>query len=171
MKKIIVLLCLILCSCSFREDYYTLSVDGYKFTVGYDNVEYLKTTFSLDIKDELIENECIEDINVYSFGDYFCSVDIINNTDKPISSNKAIISKLVLYCNDVGERTFMIDDIELDDSVSSNCEKFSGTKIERNGIACVLESTKSGQLNVIELHGDILASDQDKLDHIVMYVK
>ena len=171
MKKLVLLLSLLLYSCSFRNDYYTLNVDGYKFTVGYDNAEYLKTTFNLNIKDEIDVGETINDINVYAFDDYFCRVDICNNTGKVIESGKGVISKLILYCNDVGERTYAIDDVQLETSISSNCDKFNGTLIKRNGYACVIESTKSGKLNVVELHGDILAKDQDKLDHLIIYVK
>ena len=171
MKKLVLLLSLILCSCSFKSDYYTLNIDGYKFTVGYDTIDYLRTTFNLSIKDKLEAGETVNDINVYSFDECYFSVDVTNNTDEVIDANEATITKLSLYLNDLGPRTYAINDIALDDSVTNNCDKFKGTLIKRNGYACVLESSKSGQLNVIELHGDILAKDQDKLDRIVMYVK
>lgn len=171
MKKLLILFILLLCSCSFREDYYTLNVDGYRFTVGYDDVDYLKTTFNLNVVNELDAYEVINDINVYAFDDYFLKVDITNYNDEAISSGEAIITKLNLYCKDLGNRKYAIDDIELDSSVTNNCDKFNGTLINRNGYACVIESDKSGKLNVVELHGDILASDQDELDHIVIYVK
>lgn len=171
MKKFVLLLSLILCSCSFKSDFYTLSIDGYRFTVGYDDVDYIRTTFNLSVKDKLEVGETISNINVYSFDDYYFSVDVTNNTDEVINADEAIISKMVIYLNDLGPRAYAINDVELDDSVTSNCDKFKGTLIKRNGYACVLESSKSGQLNAIELYGDILASDQDKLDHIVMYIK
>lgn len=171
MKKLIFLLSLLLCSCSFRSDYYTLSVDGYKFTVGYDNVEYLKTTFNLSIDENIEANNTIENVTVYTFDERFCNVDISNTSDKQITSDKGIITRLELYCGDVGNRNYALNDVELSDSVTSNCETFDGTLIKRNGVACVIESNKNGSLNVVELHGDILAKDQDVLDHIVIYVK
>lgn len=76
LKRIILLLSLfLLCSCSFKSDYFTLYVDDYSFTVGYDNIEYLKYTFDLDVEDTLEANQTIKDINVYSFDKLFCKVE------------------------------------------------------------------------------------------------
>ena len=171
LKRIILLLSIfLLCSCSFKSDYFTLYVDDYSFTVGYDNIEYLKYTFDLDVEDTLEANQTIKDINVYSFDKLFCKVDIENLKDKTINSDDAIISKLTLYCLDVGDRTYKINDTVLDKFVTSDCDKFNGNLIKKNGYACIIEKQDKDKMSVIELHGDILNLDQDKLDHIVIYV-
>ncbi len=100
----------------------------------------------------------------------FCKVDIENLKDKTINSDDAIISKLTLYCLDVGDRTYKINDTVLDESVTSDCNKFNGNLIKKNGYACIIEKQDKDKMSVIELHGDILNIDQDKLDHIVIYV-
>lgn len=172
MKRLLYLLfTILLCSCSFRRDYNTLYIDDYKFSIGYDDVNYLKVVFDVDIKDELEVDETVENVEVRLFNKIFCTVDISNNKDKIIDSGECIISKLTLYCLDVGNRDFKINDVWLDSSVKSNCKKLNGTYIERNGYACVVEENKNNALHVIELHGDILNMDQDKLDHIILYIK
>lgn len=170
MKKFICLLMIfLLCSCSNKDDFFTLAIDNYHFTIGYDDVNYLKLTFNLDIKEELNTNEKIKDIDVSFLDKLFCRVDIENNTNKQINSNNAIISKLVVYLNDIGNRTYKIDDTQLDSSVKSNCNKLNGKLIEKNGYACIIEKANNDSLSVVELHGDILNIDQDILDHIVIY--
>lgn len=172
MRKIIcVLFTVLLCSCSFRSDYYTLYVDDYRFTVGYDDTEYLKFAFDLEIKKELEAHEIIEDVKIKSFDKLFCTVNIENIKDKTIDSKDGIISKLVLYTADIGDREYRINKIKLDKSVKSDCSKLKGKLIEKNGYACVIEKVSKNKLNVVELHGDILNIDQDVLDHIVIYLE
>ena len=171
MKKAFIILLLLLTSCAFKQDYYELTVDDYSITVGYDNSEYLKVLYDYDLIDELKPNEVIEDVNLYLLDSLFASAQFLNSKNKYISSNKARLTKIVVYINDLKGRTFKINGIQLDDSVKNNCETFNGNYINKNGRACVIENKVANELNVIELHGDYLNIDQDKLDHIIIYVK
>ena len=90
---------------------------------------------------------------------------------KEISKEKAVLTKLTVYLNDLGNRQFKLNGEVLDQSVKKNCEKFSGTYIEKNGYACVIQTQNKNELNVVELYGDYLNIDQDQLDHLVIYVK
>ena len=171
MKKAFIILLLLLTSCAFKQDYYELTVDNYSITVGYDNSEYLKVLYDYDLIDELKPNEVIEDVNLYLLDSLFASAQFSNSKNKYISSDKARLTKIVVYINDLKGRTFKINGIQLDDSVKNNCETFNGNYINKNGRACVIENKVANELNVIELHGDYLNIDQDKLDHIIIYVK
>lgn len=171
MKKTLVLLIILLTACSMRDDYFELSVDDYSITVGYDDGKYMDIAFDYDIKDELEANEIINNVDIYLFNDLLGIGEFSNSSNKNISSKKAKLTGLTLYVNDLNGRVFKLNGEILDDSIKSNCDKFNGTYIEKNGYACVIEDTVNDDLNVVELHGDYLAIDQDKLDHIDIYVK
>ena len=64
-----------------------------------------------------------------------------------------------------------INGIELSNSVKENCEMFSGEYIERNGYACAFGQEAGDKDNVVVLYGDLFAIDQDKLDHVEIYVE
>ena len=159
------------CNSQKREDYYSLYVDDYLVTVGYDNCDYLDVTYKYDAKDNFLENETVKDIKLYLNGKLFGIADLSNPTNKAIDKKDAVITKLVLYFNDLANRKFKIDNIELDTSIKTNCETFNGKYIDKNGRACVIEKNVNDKLNVIELHGDYLDMDVDKIDHIVIYVE
>ncbi|MBQ1306650.1 MAG: hypothetical protein IIY56_00685, partial [Erysipelotrichaceae bacterium] len=68
MKKLLVLIMLILisaCHSIKREDYYIFSFNDYTLSVGYDDVEFLKLTFDLEVKDELESQESLEEVSLY----------------------------------------------------------------------------------------------------------
>lgn len=173
MKKVIniLIILLLLCGCQKREDYFVLSVDGYSVAPGYDNLDYLDVVFDYNIKNSLQANEEIKNIDMYLLGDNFGVMDIINYEDKEIESSQAIISSLTIYLNDFTNRFFYLDGIKLDSSIKSNCDRFNGTYIEKNGYACVIEKNIKDKLCVCKLHGDYLNINQDELDHIIVYVK
>lgn len=174
MKKFLILFLLFLAGCdsSVREDYYELSIDDYSISVGYDNAEYLDIAYDFDLPQEFEENQKIKDVEIKLLNHYVGIGDFINTNDKKsIESSKAILSKLTIYLNDWGYRTFKINGEVLDESIKKNCDKFGGTYIERNGYACVIENKVEDELNVIEMYGDYLNIDQDKLDHVVIYVE
>ena len=173
MRKIIcLLLVLFLCSCESekREEYYNFKFDDYNVVVGYDNVEYLKVCFETDIKDELEAKEEVE-IDLYLLNSLFAKSKINNFKDKTIESNKAVVTYLDIFLDDLGDRKYMIDDIVLDKSIKSNCDKLGGTYIERNGVACLIEKQVNGKNNAIVLKGDYLNIDQDQLERIEISVK
>lgn len=170
MKKLLVLLLALLTACAFRKDFFELTVDDYSITVGYDDVNYMKIAFDFDIKEELQANEVIiKDIKL--FDELLCEAEFTNTLNKTIDSKDGKLTKLTLYLNDLKNRTFKLNGEELERSVKTNCDKFEGTYIEKNGCACVIENTVNDDLNVVELHGDYLNIDQDQLDHIVIYTK
>lgn len=173
MKKILVLLIILLTlsACAKREDYFELGIDDYSISVGYDDCEYLDIAYDFDIKEQLEENEVVEDVNIYLFDKLLGVANITNPKKKTVSYEKGIVTRLELYVNDLKGRSFKLNGQELDKSIKTNCDKFNGTYIEKNGYACVIESNVNDELNVVEMHGDYLNMDQDELDHIIIYVE
>ena len=173
MKKlsIILLILLLLCGCSSRSDYFDLGIDDYSITVGYDDCEYLKLAYDFDVKQQLAEKQVIDDVNIYLFDDLLGVGQITNPKNKVIENKDGILSKLVVYLNDLNGRKLKLNSQELDESIKTNCDSFNGTYVEKNGYACIIENNVDDKLNVVELYGDYLNIDQDKLDHIVIYVK
>lgn len=171
MKKILILLLILLSSCSLKKDYYKLSIDDYNVTVGYDTSDFLDIAYDFELPEKLQANETIDDVDIYLFNQLLGVGSFTNTSNKEIDSNKAILSRITIYLNDMVGRNFKINDEQLDDSVKSNCDKYNGKYIEKNGYACILENSNTVELNVIELHGDYLNQDQDLLDHITIYVK
>lgn len=170
MKKLLVILLILLTACTSREDFYELSIDDYSITVGYDTGEYLDLTFDYDIKEELSENEVVKDVNIYLMNDLLGVAEFTNQNKKAKPYKECVLTKLTLYVNDLGGRVFKLNGEQLDDSIENNCNKYQGTYIKKNGYACVIETNNKGKHNVVELYGDYLNIDQDKLDHIVIYV-
>lgn len=162
---------LIIAGCSFRKDYYELSIDDYSITVGYDDCKYLDVAYDFDIKQQLDKKEVVKEVNIYLFDDLLGEAEISNLKNKVISYEDGKLTKLVVYVNDLNGRNFKINDTELVESVQDNCINLNGTYVKKNGYACVLENNIGSKLNVVELHGDYLNIDQDKLDHIVIYVE
>lgn len=173
MKKIVVLLiCLIiLTGCKKREDYFELGIDDYSISVGYDDVEYLKTVFDFDIKDTFNGYEEANNVDINFIGNLFGIGNFTNFNKKEKESNEAILNKLTIYVNDLGSRIIKLNGEPLDSSIKNSCDKYGGSYIEKNGKACVIESNVNDQLNVVELYGDYLNINQDQLDHIIIYVK
>lgn len=172
MKKIVVLLSLLLLtSCTKRDDYYKLSIDDYSISVGYDDAKYLDTAFDFELDGVLEKNEIVKDVDIYLLNEFVGNIDFYNNENKNISAYDSTIGKLTLYVKDIPERTIKINDVNLDKSIKTNCETFSGKYINKNGYACVISKPIKDKLNVIELHGDYLNEDQDLLDHITIYIK
>ena len=95
----------------------------------------------------------------------------MNPTKKQIEINDAVVSKLTIYFSQLSDYNFRINGIELLDSVKDNCDQFKGEYIERNGYACAIGQKVHGKKNVIVLYGDILAFDQEALNHLEIYVE
>ncbi len=172
MKKILLALSLlILCSCTHREDYYVFSFDDYTITPGYDDVSFLDIAFDLDVPESLAGYEKLKDVRMTFFGKYFGEADLFNPTSKPIDIKDAKLEKLTLYLSQLSDHTFMIDGIELVESIKENCETFNGEYVVRNGYACVIGKIVHGKNNIIRLFGDIYAKDQDELNHLEIYVE
>ena len=175
MKKLIfVFACILLCSYTpspEREDYFVFSFDDYSLAVGFDDVEYLKLVFDVEVPEVLGAGESLNNLEMTFWGRYFGDVDIANSTDKEIPIDQAVITGLDLYLPNVGMETYKLGDTQLSSSVKENCQMFHGEYIERNGYACVITRQIEDQLNVVILHGDILNMDQDELARIEIYVE
>ena len=173
-KLLIVLACILVCSCTKapeREDYFVFSFDDYSLAAGFDDVNYLKLVFDVEVPETMAAKESIKDLEMDFWGQYFGDVDIANLTEKELPSGQAIITGLDLYLPNVGMEIYKLGETELSKSVKENCEMFDGEYIERNGYACVITRQIEEQLNVVILHGDILNEDQDELARIEIYVE
>ena len=172
MKKLLgILLCLFLVSCAKREDYYILSFEGYRITVGYDDVTYLRQFLDFECKDTLKGNEVIEDIDLYYDGEFLGTMSLYNKLDSQCDSTDAIISKLTIYLCDNDIEDYYLDGDKLEKSIASSCEIVDGKLLKQNGVACLLEKNVHGKKDTVVLYGDILNIDQDILDHLEIYVK
>ena len=142
MKKLLTLTAiLLLCACSAkREDFYSLSFDGNTISVGYDKAEVL---------------EGIEGID--SYGTYL--------NDK----QEAIISKLVIYLNDLNSPLVMIDERPLSSGIMETCLDLDGELIEKNGYVCLIGKEVGNKENYIMIYGDILDDDLNRIDRIEVY--
>ena len=155
MKKIIVITLLMLlvgCSEIERKDYYNLSIDNYDFVVGFDDVDYLETTFKLD-NDEL-----------KLLDKHFANVEF------GINNEKEKINYFEFYTKDFGSN-YRIDDIELSKSIKENCESFNGEYIDKKVKACIIQKQVGKHTNAIILSGDILNDDIDEISNIKIYCK
>ena len=172
MKKVLLVLSLLfLCSCTNREDYYVFSFDDFSITPGYDDVNYMKIAFEMELPETLNPYEELKDVDFYFWDKHYGSVDIINDTNKQIETIDGSISKLTIYFNILGDHIYKIDETVLKSSVKENCEMFEGEYISRNGYACAFGKNVHGKKNVVVLYGDILAMDQDELSHMEIYVE
>ena len=173
MKKLLTLIAIafLLTGCSQREDYYVFSFDDFTIAPGYDDAEYLRLTFDLKLPEKLQAQAKLEDIEVYFWDNYFASVDLENDSRKEINIDKAKVSRLIFYLSNYPASVYKLGDIELKSSVKENCEIFKGEYIERNGYACAFGQKVGDKENIVILYGDIFNVDQDKLDHIEIYVE
>lgn len=171
MKKILIVLLLLLCACSSKENYFELSIDDYSITVGKNDVEYLQLAFDVDVPETIESKQTLENVGISLFNNVLGVADISNTSNSNKSSTKAVLTKFTVYLKDIGDRSIKLNGEELNSSVKVNCDKYNGTYIEKNGHACVIDTQVDDKLNVVELHGDYLNINQDELDHIIVYVK
>ena len=174
MRKLlsVLLMMLLLGGCmNEREDYYIFSFGDYTLTPGYDNMEYARLIFDLQLPETIGANSRIEKNEVYFWDHYLCDLDLINESKKEIPIDEAIISSADFYLSNYPLDSYKISDIELSDSVKENCEKFSGKYVDRNGYACIFGKQVGKKDNIVILYGDIFAIDQDKLYRIKIYVE
>ena len=174
MKKLLLLLMsvLLLSGCtSEREDYYIFSFGDYTIAPGYDDVEYTRLIFELELPETLEAQQTLEKREVYFWDRYLADINIGNDSKKQIPIEKGKVTKLAFFLSNYPDVVYKIDDIELSSSVKENCEKFAGEYIERNGYACAFGKTVGKKNNIVVLYGDIFAVDQDKLDHVEIYVE
>lgn len=174
MKRIIsvILMILILCSCELtRDSYYTFYFDDYSITPGYDDMEYMRLVFNDNLPDKIDKNDYIENVDIYFWDRYFSSVDVRNYYSRKINSDKAVVTRLDFYLDNEPDRSYRIDDIELSDSITQNCEAFKGKLFENDYRGCVFGKRINDQDNVVILYADYLDLDKDKLHRIEIYVK
>jgi len=173
MKKIVVfiILLIMLCSCSSRNSYYVFSFDDYTLAPGYDNVEFLKIAFDVDVKDSFEAKETIENVEVNTWKYYLCSVDLVNTKNRTISSDKAIVTRMDFFLGNMPIESYKINGIELTKSVKQDCKTLKGELIERNGYACLVSKKVDGKTNVLILSGDVINLDQDELHRVQIYVE
>ncbi|MBQ9425851.1 MAG: lipoprotein [Erysipelotrichaceae bacterium] len=154
-----------------REDFYIFSFDDFTIAPGYDDVEFMRLVFDLDLPDQLAAKEKLSEREVFFWDRYFAEVDIENNKDEETDISEAVITRFVYYLSNYPASVYKINDIELCDSVKQNCEMFSGEYIERNGYACAFGQKSAGRNQTVILYGDIFGIDQDKLDHVEITVE
>ncbi len=174
MKKILLIfLVLFLCNgCADpRNDYFVLSIDDYTLAPGYDNGEYIRLAFDMDVKDTLQPEEKLEDVELHLWKYYVGDIELVNPKKKEISSDEAVLKRLDLFVGNMPVESYALNGTKLDQSVKKNCEMFGGEYIERNGYACVIGQKVHGQDNIVILSGDILNIDQDELHRIQIYVE
>ena len=174
MKKLLLLAIslLLLSGCTIeREGHYIFSFGDYTIAPGYDDVEYTRVIFDLDLPETLEAKQVLKDNKVYFWNRYLADIDIANDSEKQIVADKAKVTRFVFYLSNFPDVVYKIDDIELSSSVKENCEKFGGEYIERNGYACAFGKKTGKKNNIVILYGDIFAVDQDKLDHVEIYVE
>lgn len=171
MKKIVLILMMfLLCSCVSRDDYFTFGFDDYRLTPGYDKGSYLDIVFDFEKAETLAPNQTFES-NFNLLGNYAFKAELSNLNKKDINYENATLTKLTIYLKDLGNRQFSINEEPLDPSIKNNCDKYNGQYIERNGKACLIESEVKDKNNYIIMYGDILAIDQDQIDHIEIGTK
>ncbi len=176
MKKLflILLLSVLISGCTRpieREDYYIFSFDDFTIAPGYDDVEYMRLIFDVELPETIEAQQLLKDREVFFWNTYLADIDVLNGTKKPISSDQAGVSRLVFYLSNYPDVPYRLSGIELKDSVKENCETFGGEYIERNGYACAFGKKVGKKKNIVILYGDLFAVDQDKLDHIEIYVE
>ncbi len=154
-----------------REDYYVFSFDDFTIVPGYDDVDFLRLTFDPDLPDMLAPGKTLEGRDMFFWDDFFACIDVKNETDEEIFIGQAKLTKFIYYLSNYPFDTYKLDGIELSESVKENCERFRGEYVERNGYACAIGRKVYGKKNVVILYGDIFGIDQDKLDHIEIYVE
>ena len=89
---------------------------------------------------------------------------IFNTFEEIEFDEKGIVSKITIYPKDYNAPV-LINDIELDSSISNIISLFEG--YESNG-AGVVEKKVHGKINRIILYNNILNDDLDELDHITI---
>lgn len=168
MKKFIVLLLtLILVACgNSRDKYYLLTFDNYTLAVGNDTADFLNVIFDFDVKQTFVGNETVNDIDLYLDGVKFGKASLTNPKQKETTSKETIVSSIEFYVEDYDIKDLRINNIALDTSIKSNCEKFNGEYLYKNGNVCIIEETVDDSNNSIILYGDISELNQDKLDKI-----
>ena len=174
MKKLLCLLLmmLLLGGCvREREDYYIFSFGDYTITPGYDDVAYARLIFDAQLSETIEPETTLKEQELYFWGKYLADIDITNDSSKQKPIDQAIVSRFVFYLSNYPDVPYKINGIELSNSVKENCEMFSGEYIERNGYACAFGQEAGDKDNVVVLYGDLFAIDQDKLDHVEIYVE
>lgn len=165
------LILILLTACSLKEEYFELGIDDYVIRVGYDDSEYMDIAFDFDMKHEFQAQETVDNVEIKLSNNLLGVGEFTNYSSKTKPSNKAILTSLTIYLDDLGDREFKLNGEPIESSIKANCNKFNGTYVEKNGYACVIENKIRDKLNVIELYGDYLNIDQDRLDRIEIYIK
>ena len=156
---------------SQREDFYIFSFDDFTIAPGYDDIEFIRLIFDCDLPDHLSAGETLKDQDLFFWNSYFADIDITNQKKEEIEIDQALVTRLIFYLSNYPASVYKIGDIELSESVRENCSIFEGEYIERNGYACAFGKKSAGRDNVVILYGDIFGIDQDKLDHVEIYVE
>ena len=154
-----------------REDYCIFSFGDFTIAPGYDDVEYMRLIFDVQLPETIDAHTTLLDREVFFWDAYLADIDVTNDTKKPIPSDQAVVKRLVFYLSNYPDVPYKLSGIELKDSVKENCETFKGEYVERNGYACAFGKRVGKKKNTVILYGDLFAVDQDKLDHIEIYVE
>ena len=140
MKKFLVLLAIVvlLSSCKAKkEDYYNLTFEGTTVAVGYDSTDSL--------------------YNINSIDEYNYELN---------KKEEQILNHLVIYVDDLNEKSVLIDDYPLNKGIIDTCTELNGNLVDNKGNTCVLHKVVDDKNNIILLSGDILNDNIDKIDRI-----
>lgn len=102
--------------------------------------------------------ESLNDINVNSYTTYL---------DK---KENEIIDYIEIYVKDYDNQEAYLDDYKIS-SISQTCSDLNGTLVTNNGNTCVLNKLVDDKYNIVEIHGDILSDNPDKVDRIIVSYK
>ena len=116
-------------------------------------------------------NQTVEDVEMYFWDKYFATVDITNPKSKDLDGNKAVVTKLDFYLVNHQAETYMLNGVVLSDSVKESCQLLEGEYFDNYAPSCVIVRKADGKHIIAELHGDILAINQDKLSRVLIYVE
>ena len=145
MKKLLVLLAIVvlLSSCKAKkEDYYNLTFEGTTVAIGYDNTDAISSINTIDSYDYEINKK-----------------------------EEQILNHLVIYVDDLNEKSVLIDDYPLNKGITDTCTELNGELVENKGNTCALHKVVDDKNNIILLSGDILNDNVDKIDRIEVNYK
>ena len=172
MKRLLLVIVLLLCSCHRQvpiDEHIYLRFDNFEIDLGKEKAsDLIADGFYIDvedetiIKDEIIYNDVyynyrnIGDMGFSSFGD-------------GVEFNDSYLSYLNIYIYSLPSNIYL-DDYLLIENIKDDCDYLKGKYIEKNGKACLLNKNLDNKEVSIVFQGDISDINQDKLDRIEIFI-
>ena len=89
---------------------------------------------------------------------------VISSFSEIETDDEGIITKIVLYPSEY-DSSILINDVEIDDSISVDTEMYKGYIVDGQG---VIDKSVSGKTNRIIFNNNIFNDNLDELDHITI---